>query len=76
MPNPLNILHKKFNIMHIKDRLKMIEDNIKRWQKQMQNPELSTYVEFVRYAKIVTKLNKERTYLRNLLSYEEEEEDE
>ena len=58
--------------MEIRERLKMIDENLKGWQKQMQNPNLSTYVEFVKYAKIVTKLNKERMYLRNLLEYEKE----
>lgn len=30
----------------------------------------STFAEFVRYAKIVTKLNKERIYLKSLLKSE------
>lgn len=49
------------------DRLEMIDNNIEGWQKQMQNPNLSTFVEFVKYAKKVTALNKERKYLRELL---------
>lgn len=55
--------------MELNKRLEWVEENIKKWQKQMQNTNLSTYVEFVKYAKIVTKLNKERKYLRTLLEY-------
>lgn len=56
--------------MELKERLEWVEEKIKEWQKQMQNPKLSTYVEFIKYAKIVTKLSKERKYLRKLLEYE------
>lgn len=56
--------------MELNERLELVEKKIKEWQKQMQNPKLSTYVEFIEYAKIVTKLSKERKYLRKLLEYE------
>lgn len=52
------------------ERLGWIDEKISQWQKKMQDPKLSTYVEFVKYAKIVTKLSKERKYLRKLLEYE------
>ena len=42
------------------ERLGWIDDKISQWQKKMQDPKLSTYVEFIKYAKIVTKLSKER----------------
>ena len=52
---------------NLKLRLEMIDDQIKGWQKEMQNPTLSTFVEFVQYAEIVAKLNKERMLLRDFL---------
>ena len=56
--------------MELNERLEWVEKKIREWQKQMQNPKLSTYVEFIKYAKIVTKLSKERKCLRKLLKYE------
>lgn len=35
------------------ERLEFLDANIKGWQKQMQNPNLSTYDQFVKYAKIM-----------------------
>jgi len=49
------------------ERLNWVDANIIKWQKEMQNPNLSTFVEFVKWAKIVTRLNKERKYLRRIL---------
>tara|TARA_B110000285_G_scaffold108234_1_gene122938 strand:+ start:195 stop:572 length:378 start_codon:yes stop_codon:yes gene_type:complete len=45
------------------ERLRWVEEKISQWQKKMQDPKLSTYVEFIKYAKIVTKLSKERRCL-------------
>ena len=52
------------------ERLGWVEEKISQWQKKMQDPKLSTYVEFIKYAKIVTKLSKERKYLLKLLKYD------
>ena len=47
--------------------LEWVEERIKAWQHVMQTQKLSTFTEFVKYSKIVTKLNRRRKFLRDLI---------
>jgi len=47
--------------------LEWVEEKIKEWQNMMQTEKLSTFPEFVKYSKIVTKLNRRRDFLRDLI---------